>query len=260
VENKPGASGNIATEFVVRAQPDGHTLLVNNNTLTINSALGLRQSFHPQKDLKPVAAIASTPIVLAVNSSLPVRTVDELLAYAKAQGGKLSWSSCGNGTAQHFAGARFADVGKVQMVHIPYRGCAPAIIDGLSGTVPVLLNTIPNLDTHVQSGKLRYLAVAAPQRLSFKPDLPTVAEHRLFPEFEFDVWFGLLAPAGLPGDVQRRLEQEVLAVMEEPETRKAFTDRLYSVRVLGSKDFEQQIAADLQSWKRLADQLQVKLD
>jgi tripartite-type tricarboxylate transporter receptor subunit TctC len=260
VENKAGASGNIATEFVARSQPDGHTLLLNNNTLTINTALGLRQSFNTQKDLKYIAAIASTPIVIAVHPSLPVKTVDELVTHARQQAGKLTFSSCGNGTAQHFTGARFAQVAQAEMIHVPYKGCGPAIIDGLGAQVPVLFNTVPNLDTHVQAGKLRYIAVATQQRLSFRPDLPTVTESKGFSGFDAEVWFGLIGPAGMPPAVAKRIETEVLAVMQDKELQKEFADRLISARVLDSAEFDKQIAQDLTTWKRLSDELKVKLD
>jgi tripartite-type tricarboxylate transporter receptor subunit TctC len=260
VENKVGASGNIATEFVARAQPDGHTLLLTNNTLTLNSALGMRQSFNLQKNLTYIAAVTSTPVAIAVHPSLPVKDVDELVAYARQQNGKLSFSSCGNGTAQHFTGSRFAQVAKAEMIHIAYKGCSPAIVDGIGGQVPVVFSTVPNLDAHVQAGKLRYVAVAAQHRLPFRPDLPTVAESKGFSGFDAEVWFGLIGPAGMPAATAKQIEQVLLAVMKDEETQKQFADRLISTRVLNSAEFEKQIGQDLALWKRLALELKVKLD
>jgi tripartite-type tricarboxylate transporter receptor subunit TctC len=150
IDNRPGASGNIATDLVVRSQPDGSTLLINNSTLILNAALGMPQSFKVQKDLKYLAAVASTPIAIAVHPSVPAKTVEELVAHARQHPG-LSYSSCGNGSPQHFAGARFNQVAKLDMVHVPYKGCTPAIMDGIGNIVPVMFNTVPNLEPHVKA-------------------------------------------------------------------------------------------------------------
>jgi tripartite-type tricarboxylate transporter receptor subunit TctC len=156
IDNKPGASGNIATDFVARSQPDGATLLINNSTLILNAALGMPQNFKVQSDLKYIAAVASTPIAIAVHPSLPVKNIEELVAYARTKPG-LSYSSCGNGSPQHFAGAHFAKIAKVDMVHVAYKGCAPAVMDGIAGTVPVMFNTVPNLEAQAKAGKVRYI-------------------------------------------------------------------------------------------------------
>jgi tripartite-type tricarboxylate transporter receptor subunit TctC len=260
VENKPGASGNIASEFVARARPDGYTLLFNNSTLTVNEALGIRQSFDALKDLKYIAAVASTPVAIGVNPSVPVKTVAELAVYARGQGGKLSYSSCGNGSPQNFTGARFADVAKASMVHVPYKGCTPAVIDGVGGQVSVLFNTVSNMEPQVRAGRLRFIAVASQQRLSFKPDLPTVSETKGFEGFSAELWFGLIGPAGMPADVAKRLEQEVLAAMQDKQLQKDFADRQISVRVRDSAQFEKDAVLEVASWKQLSRELGIKLD
>ncbi|SOE06316.1 Tripartite-type tricarboxylate transporter, receptor component TctC [Variovorax sp. YR752] len=259
IDNKPGAAGNIATGYVVRSQPDGHTILVNNSTLVLNAALGMPQSFNVQKDLKYIAAVASTPIAIAAHPSLPARTVEELVAYARQHPG-LSFSSCGNGSPQHFAGVRFIQIAKVEMVHVPYKGCAPAIMDGIGGVVPLMFNTVPNLEPHVKAGKLRYIAIASLQRLAFKPDLPTVAEAKGFSGFDAEVWFGFIGPARLPAPVAKRLEQGILAVVHDKDIEKELSDRYISVRILGSAQYEAQVARDLAAWKRESDTLKIKLD
>lgn len=259
VENKPGASGNIATDYVSRAPKDGYTVLINNSTLTVNAALGMPQSFHVQKDLKYIAAVASTPVAIGVHPSLPVKTLDELIAYARQHPG-LSFSSCGNGTPQHFAGARIAQAAKLDMVHVAYKGCTPAIMDGIGNQVPVLFNTVANMDAHVKAGKLRLVAVASQSRLPYKADLPTVAETTGFKGFEAEVWFGFMGPSGLPEPVAKRLEQDLVAVMQDKELQKELADRFISVRLLDSAQFDKQVAQDLVNWKKLADELKVKLD
>nr|WP_315594217.1 tripartite tricarboxylate transporter substrate binding protein [uncultured Cupriavidus sp.] len=260
MDNKPGASGNLGTEFVARSKPDGSTLLIHNNTLTISAALGVAHSLNIQKSLRPIAAVASTPIVIAVNQSLPVKTLAELAEYSRKQGDKLGFSSCGTGTAPHFAGIRFNQLAKSNMVHVPYKGCSQAVLDGLSGQVPVLFSTMPNIDAQVKAGKLRYIAVASSKRLPFMPNLPTISESVGFEGFEAEVWYGFIAPAGLPDAVAQRLEKEIIASMSDKEVQNSFTEKLISIRVLNSKQFEKQISSDLEDWKLLANKFNIKLD
>ncbi len=258
IDNKPGASGNIATDFVARAPADGYTILINNATVVLNAALGMPQSFKVQQDLKYLAAVASTPVAIAVHPSVPAKNVEELVAWMRQN--KASYASCGNGSPQHLAGARFAQLAKLDVVHVAYKGCAPAVMDGIAGTVPILFNTVPNLEAQVKAGKLRYIAVAAQQRMPFKPDLPTVAETKGFAGFEAEVWFGFIGPAKLPPAVARRIEQELLAVTRDKDVQTEFADRYFSLKVLDSAQFEKQVSSDLVAWKRMAEELKIKLD
>lgn len=259
IENRTGASGNIASSYVARAEPDGHTLLINNSTLVLNAALGMPQSFKLPEDLRYLAGVAFTPIALAVHPSVPAKNVEELVAYARQHPG-LSYSSCGNGSPQHFAGAHFAQIAKLELLHVPYKGCAPAIMDGIGGTVKVLFNTVPNLDPHVQAGKLRYIGIAAQQRLPFKPDLPAVSETKGFERFEAEVWFGIMGPAKLPAPVAERLEQDILAVLRDKEVEKELANRFMSLRPQDSARFKKQVTEDLVTWKRVANELNIKLE
>ncbi|CAB3708308.1 hypothetical protein LMG3458_03063 [Achromobacter deleyi] len=260
VENRAGASGNIASEYVARSKPDGYTVLVGNNTMTINAALGVRQNFDLQKDLQPIAAIAVTPVALAVNADLPVRTVQELIAYGRAHPGKLSFSSCGNGTAQHFAGVEFSHRAGIDMVHVPYKGCAPALNDGLGGTVPVMFNAITNISPQVKGGRIRLLAVATKDRVPFYPDVPSIAELPGFEGYDFSVWLGVFTAANTPPAVADVLRKKTLDLAASAEMKSALTDRLFVPVSLDGDQLRQQIAAELVKWKKLADQYHITVD
>jgi len=259
VDNKAGASGNIGAQFVGRAKPDGYTLLLTNSTLTINASLGMLPGFGLKENLAPVANLVSTPIALAVNSKLPVKSVADLVEYARKNPDTLNYSTCGAGTPQHFAGAKFNLEAKLTMLHVPYKGCAPAINDGVGNQVPVLFNTIPNAAPHAEKGDLRLLGVASKKRLSFMPDVPAIAETAPFKDMDITVWFGLFAPAGTPADVRQKLEGAVLATMKDPALQKAFKDRYYEIDVMDSGAFAKQIDNDLNGYKQLAEQSKIVL-
>lgn len=250
----------LGADFVARSKPDGSTLLIHNNTLTISVALGVTHSLDIRKSLRPLAAVASIPIVIAVNPSLPVKTVEELAAYARKEGDKLGFSSCGNGTAPHYAGMRFNQIAKSSMVHVPYKGCAQAVLDGISGQVPVLFSTPPNVDAQVKAGKLRYIAVAASQRLPFLPNVPTIAETKGFSGFDAEIWYGYLAPAGIPDALAQRLEKEIIESVNEKEVKESLAKNLISVKVMNSKQFSKQISDDLENWKVLSNKFNIKVE
>lgn len=259
VDNKAGASGNIGANYVARAKPDGYTLLLTNSTMTINGSLGFTQGYDVKKSLQPIANLVSTPIALAVNSKLPVKSVADLVAYAKQHKGSLSYSSCGTGTPQHFAGADFNLLAGLDILHVPYKGCAPAVNDGLSNQVPILFSTIPNVAPHAEAGQLRMLGVASKNRLSFMKEVPAIAETPPFSDMDISVWFGLFAPAGLPEDVRQKLESAVLTTMKEKKLQGEYKDRYYEVDVLNSKDFAKRVDNDLTTYKKLADQSHISL-
>ncbi|MBV7483805.1 tripartite tricarboxylate transporter substrate binding protein [Bordetella sp. BOR01] len=260
VDNKPGASGNIGATQVSRAPADGYTFLLTNSTLTINASLDMRGTPDVRKALAPVSLLVIAPVALGVNAAVPAKTVPELIDYVGQNAGKLSYSSCGNGTPQHFTGESIKQAAKLDMVHVPYKGCAPAVNDGLGNQVPILFSTIPNLAPHAESGKLRMLAVASAKRVSFMPDLPAIAETKPFGALDISVWFGVLAPKGLPADVKEKFEAAITATMADPAVQKEFRDRYYEIEKTGAAAMSSQIDKDLDMYGKLAEQSGITLE
>jgi tripartite-type tricarboxylate transporter receptor subunit TctC len=208
VDNKPGAGTNIAVKAVIDAPPDGYTLLMAANALAANMALYKPAPFDAERDLAPVALIGRVPVVIAANASAPYASVAQLIAAAKAKPGTLAFASPGNGSTPHLAAELFARSAGVSLQHIPYRGGAQAITDVVGGQVPLLAMNALEVKPHVQSGKLKVLAVLSPQRSAIFPDVPTIAESG-FPGFEASVWYALMAPAATPKPVIVKLHDEV---------------------------------------------------
>jgi len=217
VENRPGGGGNIGADIVAKSAPDGHTLVMGFvGTHAVNPFLFDKMPYDPQRDFVPVAMAIEAEGLLAVHPSLPVNTVGELLAYARANPGKLSYASGGVGTSSHLAGELFKSMTKTYMVHIPYRGNAPAITDLIGGQAQLAFATLPTVIPHVRAGKLRGIAVIGSSRSAAAPQLPTVAESGV-PGFSVNNWIGLFAPTGTPPEVVRRLNAEVMRIMQLPE-------------------------------------------
>ena len=215
VENKPGAGGNTGTELVVRAPADGYTLIVNSvGPIAVNPTLYPKLPYNPLVDLVPVAQIADVPNVLVVHPSLPVKTVDEFLAHAKANAGKLNYGSTGIGTSSHLSGYILGKRAGIDVVHVPYKG-ADALRDLLAGRIQFMFATIPSVKQHIDAGALRAVAVSSAKRSRSLPEVPTVAE-RGFPGFEAGSWFGFFAPKGTPPEVVATLNKAVNAIVEVP--------------------------------------------
>lgn len=219
VENRAGAGGNVGTEVIAKAAPDGYSLLMGTvATHAINSSLYGSLPFDHIKDFSPVSLVASTPSVLEVNLALPVNSVQELIAYAKNNPGKLNFGSAGNGSSHHLAGELFNTLAGTKMVHVPYRGTAAALTDVVGGQIQLVFDTLPSSMSFIKANKLKVLAVTSAQRDPALPDVPTIAESGV-PNYEVGSWYGLLVPAGTPKPIVDKLGQAIAQIVRIPEVR-----------------------------------------
>jgi tripartite-type tricarboxylate transporter receptor subunit TctC len=249
IENKPGAGNNIGTEAVVNSPPDGYTILLVNPANAINASLYAKLSFNFIRDIAPVVGLARVPNVMVVNPNVPVKTVAEFIAYAKANPGKINMASSGNGTSVHLSGELFKAMTGVEMQHVPYRGSAPALTDMLSGQVQVMFDNMPSVISHVKSGGLRALAVSTATRSPELPDLPTIGE--TVKDFEASAWFGIGAPKGTPKEIIERLNKEVNEILAEP-AMKARIAELGGVTIGGTPtDFATVIQSETDKWEKV---------
>ena len=249
IENRPGAASNVAAEAAVRASADGYTLLMAGTTNTVNATLYDNLNFNFIRDLAPVAGAMRAPQVLDVNPSVPAKTVPEFIAYAKSNPRKLNMGSGGVGTPQHVAGELFKIMAGVDMVHVPYRGGAPAVADLLGGQVQVMFDIVAESIEHVRAGKLRPLAVTTAARAPALPDLPTLGE--FVPGFEASAWTGLCAPRNTPVGVIERLNKEINAALADPTVRARFADLGVAVLPGSPTDFGNLIANEIAKWAKV---------
>jgi len=258
VENKPGAGTNLGTEVVINAAPDGYTLLLVSPANAINPALYRRLAFNFRRDIVPVAAIMRVPNVMDVTPSLPVRTVAEFIAYAKAHPGRINMASSGIGTSVHLSGELFKAMAGIDIVHVPYRGSAPALTDVIGGQVDVIFNNMPSSIGLVQSGKIRALAVTTAERSQLWPDVPTVGE--TIPGYEASAWYGMGAPKGTPGEVVATLNRAVNEALADPRLAARLTE-LGGTLLPGSPgDFARLIDEETDKWGKLVASLGLKVD
>jgi len=249
VENRPGAGSNIATEAVVNAPADGYTLLVGATANAINATLYDKLNFNFMRDTVPVAGIIRVPNVMEVNLSIQAKSIPEFIAYAKANPGKISMASGGVGASSHMSGELFKFMTGINMVHVPYRGVAPALADLIGGQVQVLFDTMPNSIEYIKAGKLRALAVTTTTRNPATPDLPTVAE--FLPGYESSAWYGVSAPKGTPADIVEKLNTEINAGLSDPKLSARLAD-LGGILMRGSPaDFGKLIAEETEKWAKV---------
>ena len=251
VENRGGAGGNIGAEAVAKSTPDGYTLLVTAPPpLSTNIALYKSLPFDPAKDFAPVALLATVPIVLMVNPSLPVKTVAELVALAKAKPGALNFGSSGIGSTNHLAGELLKRMTGIDIVHVPYKGAAPAMNDLIAGHIPMMFDNMPAVLPQVAGGSVRAIAVAGATRATALPDVPTVAEQGL-PGFEAFAWFGMVAPANTPAPVLETLQREVEAILKMPDVQKRFAELGADPGTVAGSDFGKFLADDTAKWTKI---------
>jgi tripartite-type tricarboxylate transporter receptor subunit TctC len=222
VDNRPGAGTTIASEFVAKSAPDGYTLyFCDATTHAINASLYRKLPYDSLQDFTTISLLASTPLLLVVNAALPAKSVPELIALAKSRAGKLNYASSGNGTIVHLAGESFKTMAGVDLLHVPYKGSAPATLAVIAGDVSIIFSTMPAALPHVKSGKLRALAVTTPARVAAVQDIPTLAEAAL-PGFDLVLYSGVIGPAGIPGEIVGRINAEFAKVINSPEIRDFF--------------------------------------
>lgn len=260
IENRPGAGGNIGADYVAKQSADGYTIMITSIGMATNKVLYSKLSYDPVKDFAPVSLLAVVPNVLVVNAALsPDKSVQDVLAHARRNPGKLTYASAGNGTSIHLASEVFASMAGTNLLHVPYKGSGPAMTDMLGGQVDLMFDSITSARPHIQSGKLRALGVTTARRSAALPDVPTIAEVGV-PGYEVSPWFAVFAPAGTPAGVVARLNQALNGAMKQPDTLK----KLESVGAEPIGSTPQELAAhlnkELNRWGKLIKERSIQLD
>jgi tripartite-type tricarboxylate transporter receptor subunit TctC len=249
IESRPGAATNLATEAVVRAPPDGYTLLLVAPANAINATLYDKLNFDFLRDIAPVAGIIRFPNVVVVHPSLPIKTIPELIAYAKANPGKLNMASSGNGSTIHMSGELFKMMTGINMVHVPYRGGAPALTDLMGGQVQVMFDNVPTSAEHIKAGKLRGLAVTSTARSQALPDLPLVAD--FLPGYEASAWYGLGVPKNTPNEIIDKLNKAMNEILADPKAQARFAELGASLLPGSVSDFRKLLVDETEKWSKV---------
>lgn len=257
VENKGGGAGSIGAQAAARATPDGYTLFMGTATHAINATLMPSAGYDLTRDFAPVSLVASVPLLLAVHPSVPAKDVKELVAFAKAQKGRVNFASGSSGSASHLAGEMMKSAAAVDMTHVPYKGGGPALQDLLAGHVTLMFENMPSILPHVQSGKLRGLAVTGPKRSQAAPELPTMIESG-FPGFEAGSWYGLYAPAGTPKEIVAKLHAELVKALKTPEMQRQLSGQGADPVGNTPEEFSVFIRAEIAKWAKVIKEAGIK--
>jgi tripartite-type tricarboxylate transporter receptor subunit TctC len=258
VENRAGAAGLIGTKSVIRSPADGYTLLYTPSSLSLTVAVSKTAPYDVAKDLTPIVNVAISPYALAVHTSVPAKTAQEFIAYAKANPGKISYSSAGIGSASHLAAELFKSMAGIEMVHVPNKGMSPALVDVMGGHVQAMFASVPALLTE-KSDNVRPIAMAEKKRSKLMPDLPTISESGLS-GFEVANWAGLLAPAGLDPAIVKKLHEEVIAILATPDMMERIQTLGYDVLASTPQDFAAQITGDVVRWSDVVKKADIPLN
>jgi tripartite-type tricarboxylate transporter receptor subunit TctC len=259
VENRPGAGTTLGTDLVAKAPADGYTLLMATFSHAVNASFYRKLPFDTLKDFAAVTLVASAPNVLEVHPSVPATTVGQLIAVAKAQPGKLNFASAGNGSSSHLAGELFKSLTGVQLVHVPYKGAAPAMNDLLGGRVEMSFDPLPSSLAQIKAGKLRALAVTTTRRAAALPDVPTLSEAGV-PGYELNGWSGLLVPANTPKEIVRSLNQEIVAIIKAPEISERFASLGFDIVGNTPEQFQAFIEAEVAKWGKVVQDAKITAD
>jgi tripartite-type tricarboxylate transporter receptor subunit TctC len=249
IENKPGGGNNIGTEFALRSPPDGYTMLLVNPANGINHTLYKNLNFSILSDMAPVAGLIRTPNVMEVTPAFPAKTVPEFIAYCKANPGKINWASSGSGTSVHMSGEMFSMMTGCKMLHVPYKGAGPALVDLMSGQVEVMFDNLPSSINHIKGGKLRALAVTSSYHEPSLPGIPTVAD--TVPGYEATAWFGIGMPKGTPREIVEKVNAEVNRALADPKMRERLAE-LGGRPIPGTpEDFGRVVASEVEKWGKV---------
>lgn len=260
IDNKPGAGGNLGVDAAAKSPADGYTLVLGQTSnLAINPTLYARLPYDPLKDLSPITLAANAPLVIVVSSSSPFKTLDELVAAAKAKPGEVNFASPGNGTVAHLTGEQFQRAAGIKFQHVPYKGANQALTDVISNTVQLYMSSVPSVLGQIRTGKLRALAVTSAKRVDDLPQVPTVAEAG-YKGFDAVTWFGFLAPAGTPKEVVARLNAEFNKALQQPDLRKKLGDEGAEVQGGSAEQFAALIKSDIVRWGKTVKESGARID